>query len=58
MILGYTHPLAYVIPFFRADARFVSPANNLLAVNQENLLARRIAEVIRAHPGPIYLRAN
>jgi hypothetical protein len=55
VILGYTHPYAYLIPYFRADARFVSPANNLLAVNQENLLARRIAEVIRTHPGPIYL---
>jgi hypothetical protein len=55
VILGYTHPYAYLIPYFRADARFVSPANNLLAVNQENLMARRIAEVIRTHPGPIYL---
>jgi hypothetical protein len=55
VMLGYTHPYAYLIPYFRADARFVSPANNLLTVNQENLMARRIADVIRTHPGPIYL---
>ena len=55
VILGYIHPYAYTIPFFRPDARFVSPANNLYTVGQDNLMARRIAEVIRAHPGPMFL---
>ena len=55
VIMGFSHPLAYNIPFFRPDARFVSPASNFLMPGQQNLLARRIEEVIRAHRGPIYL---
>lgn len=55
VIVGYVHPYAYEIPFFRSDARFVSPANNFLQPGQANLLARRIDEVIRTHAGPIYL---
>jgi hypothetical protein len=55
VILGYIHPYAYEIPFFRADARFVSPANNFLLPGQKNLLARRIEGVVRSHTGPIYL---
>ena len=55
VIVGYSHPLAYELPFFRPDARFVSPANNFLMPGQKNLLARRIEEVIHAHAGPIYL---
>lgn len=55
VIVGYSHPMSYVIPFFPADARFVSPANNFLMPDQGNLLARRAAGLIRAHRGPIYL---
>jgi hypothetical protein len=55
VIMGFSHPLAYNIPFFRPDARFVSPASNFLMPGQRNLLARRIEDVIRAHTGPIYL---
>ena len=55
MIVGYRHPLAYAIPFFRTDARFVSPSNNFLAPGQRNRLATRAADLIRGHGGPLYL---
>ena len=55
VIVGYSHPMSYVIPFFPADARFVSPANNFLMPDQGNLLALRAADIIRTHRGPIYL---
>ena len=57
VIMGYRHPMAYAAPFFRADARFVSPANNFLDVQQRNLLARRADELIRGHRGALYLLA-
>jgi hypothetical protein len=52
--VGPYQPMAYVIPFFRPDARFVSPSNNFLHFSQGNLLARQVREVIEKHPGPIY----
>ena len=55
VIVGYRHPMAYAIPFFRPDVRFVSPANNFLDLNQRNRLATRAAELIRSHSGPLYL---
>jgi hypothetical protein len=55
VIVGYAHPMAYAAPFFRADARFVSPANNLIGLGQRNRLARRAEELIRGHSGPLYL---
>ncbi len=54
VIVGPYEPMAYAIPFFRPDARFVSPWNNLLHFTQTNLLSRRIREVIDRHPGAIY----
>ncbi len=54
VIVGPFDPMSYVIPFVRADARFVSPHNNLLTVSQKNLLALRIADVIAHHDGPLY----
>jgi hypothetical protein len=47
-------PMAYAAPFFRADARFVSPSNNLLRIGQESRLAHRAEESIRGHRGPLY----
>ena len=55
VIVGYLHPMAYAAPFFRPDARFVSPANNFLHLDQRNRLAARAAELIRGHAGPRYL---
>ena len=39
----------------RGDARFVSPANNLVDLGDRNRLARRAQELIRGHEGPLYL---
>ena len=54
VIVGPFDPMAYTIPFFRHDARFVSPKNNLLELEQQNLLARRAAGLIATHRGPLY----
>jgi hypothetical protein len=54
VIMGSGQPMAYVIPFFPADARFVSPVNNFLGLDQTNLLERKIAETIRTHEGPLF----
>lgn len=54
VIVGPFDPMAYAIPFFRHDARFVSPKNNLLEPGQDNLLARRAASLIANHRGPLY----
>ena len=54
VVVGPFDPMAYAIPFFRHDARFVSPRNNLLELGQENLLERRAAQLIATHPGPLY----
>jgi hypothetical protein len=58
VIMGYSHPMAYAAPFFRSDARFVSPANNLINLGERNGLARRAEELIRGHAGPMYLLQN
>jgi hypothetical protein len=55
VIVGYAHPMAYAAPFFRPDARFVSPQNNFIGLEQRNLLAKRAAEAIGSHRGPLYL---
>jgi hypothetical protein len=55
VIVGYAHPMAYAAPFFRPDARFVSPQNNFMGLEQKNLLARRAAGIIDSHQGPLYL---
>jgi hypothetical protein len=55
VIVGYVHPLAYLIPWFPPDTRFVSPANNFMLLDQPNLLEKRAGDLIRSHPGAIYL---
>ena len=54
VIVGPFQPMAYAIAFFRSDARFVSPENNLLHLEQRNRLEARAAEVIATHAGPIF----
>jgi hypothetical protein len=54
VILGLSHPMAYAIPFFRADARFVNPYSNFLTNSQRNLLRLRIDDVVRDHKGPLF----
>lgn len=55
VIIGYVNPLAYAAPYFRPGTRFVSPANNLIQLDQQNKLARRAQDLIRGHEGPLYL---
>ena len=54
VIVGPYQPMAYAIAFFRPDARFVSPENNLLHLEQRNRLEARAAEIIATHAGPIF----
>ncbi|HEY2629185.1 MAG TPA: hypothetical protein VGI57_08650 [Usitatibacter sp.] len=54
VIVGPYDPMSYAIPFVRPDARFVSPDNNLLRYSQQNLLARKIRDLIATHDGPLY----
>ena len=54
VIVGPYQPMAYAIPFFRPDTRFVSPSNNFLHSSQQNLLARQVRDVVANHPGAIY----
>ena len=54
VIVGPYEPMAYAIPFFRPDTRFVSPSNNFLHFSQSNLLVKQIRDVIDRHPGAIY----
>jgi hypothetical protein len=54
VIMGPYDPMSYVIPFFRADTRFVSPWNNFLHFSQGNRLSKQIRDVVTAHVGPIY----
>jgi hypothetical protein len=46
--------MAYAIPFFRRDARFVHPSTNVFYLGQANLMVRRAEALIRAHQGPLY----
>jgi hypothetical protein len=55
VIVGYVHPLSYLIASFPPDTRFVSPANNFLLLDQQNRLEKWAAETIREHRGPIYV---
>jgi hypothetical protein len=55
VVMSGNRPMAYALPFFRADARFVSPSNNFLTLGQESLLARRAEEAIRSHRAALYL---
>jgi len=54
VIMGPSEPMAYAIPFFRRDARFVYPWNNFLHFAQGNRLAQAAREAIRDHKGAIY----
>ena len=47
-------PLAYVLPFFPADARHLGLNNNISSPGHETLMQETIARTIRDHSGPIY----
>jgi hypothetical protein len=55
LVILFSHaPMAYTIPFFRDDARFVGSWNHFIQPGQDNLLAWRLIEVVSTHQGPIY----
>jgi len=47
-------PMAYVLPFFRHDARFVGLDNNLVNPGQTNRMQEAVRAVVDGHPGPLY----
>jgi hypothetical protein len=50
-------PMAYVLPSFPADARFLGLVSNFNDPDRTNLLQRTIAATIREHRGPLYALA-
>jgi hypothetical protein len=47
-------PMAYVLPFFPADARHMGVRNNINFPGSPTLLEKKIADAIRTHQGPLY----
>jgi len=47
-------PMAYVLPFFPADARHVGVRNNFNFPGRATLLEKTVADAIRTHQGPLY----
>ncbi len=54
VLLVVDAPMAYVLPFFPADARHVGLRNNVNAPGWRNRLAEHVAQVVRDHRGPLY----
>jgi hypothetical protein len=55
VIISTLGPLAYLIPFMNADARFVRPVSNFTSPTYEHKVQKAIDEVIRSHKGPVFL---
>ncbi len=47
-------PMAYVLPFFPPDGRFLGAKNNLNDPGRSNRLEGEIARIVREHAGPLY----
>ena len=54
VLLVVDAPMAYVLPFFPADARHVGIRNNINDPGRRNRLAGNVAQVVRDHRGPLY----
>jgi len=54
VVLVTPAPMAYVLPFFPPDGRFLGAYNNLNDPTRTNLLEHELARVIREHDGPLY----
>jgi len=55
VLLASPQPMAYAIPFFPSDTRFVATANGFLAMHQSNVLQREVVRLVASHNGPLYL---
>jgi len=58
VLLVDDEPMAHVLPFFPADARFIGVKNNLIDPAMTNRLADDIAAIVRDHAGPLYALAS
>jgi hypothetical protein len=47
-------PMAYVLPFFPPDGRFLGANNNFNDPERRNRLETELAKVVREHDGPLY----
>jgi hypothetical protein len=47
-------PMAYVLPFFPPDGRFLGANNNFNDPERQNRLEAELAKVAREHDGPLY----
>ena len=54
VLLVSAAPMAYVLPFFPPDGRFLGANNNLNDPTRTNRLEREIARIVREHDGPLY----
>jgi len=54
VLLTSPAPMAYVLPFFPQDGRFLGAMNNLNDPRRSNLLERTLAKIVREHDGPLY----
>jgi hypothetical protein len=54
VLLVTREPMAYVLPFFPPDGRFLGASNNLNDPARTNLLEHEIARIVREHDGPLY----
>jgi hypothetical protein len=54
VLLTSDAPMAYVLPFFPPDARFLGAKNNLNDPQRTNRLEREIEKIVRDHDGPLY----
>jgi len=54
VLLVDSEPLAFILPFFPADGRYVGANNLFNDPSRRNRLAREVARVIRDHDGPLY----
>jgi hypothetical protein len=54
VLLTTDAPMAYVLPFFPADARHLGARNSINDPGRDTLMEKEIERAIRLHPGPIY----
>ena len=47
-------PMAYVLPFFPSDGRFLSVKSNFNSPQRRNRFEYEIARIVREHDGPLY----
>jgi hypothetical protein len=54
VLLVSDDPMAYVIPFLRADARYIGGNSNLTSPQKHNLYEQLVQTTIRSHTGPLF----